>query len=512
MLIFICVQPNNDSEKETNMNINANIARSFVLSTLLLALAPATVAVTVTEANITTANSQPNEVVLGSDGAIWFTEEAASKIGKINPATGAVINEFALTANAGPTGITSLGNFLWFTEQTANRIGRINNATGDVEEFPTNIAGALPNAIAAAADGSLYFTDLGTSKLGQVDAATGNVTAVANVTLSGPAAIVKGPDDNMWISESSSHRISRFNPVSGVLTQFQLVSGSSPTGITVGPDNFIWFTMPGRNRVGKIDPSNSNTITEYSAGISTNSRPNRITTGADGSLWYTTQAGGRIARVTTSGGVVEFTSGITGGNELRGIASDSVTNALFFASAANRIGKVTNLDQIPATIRFESDPFKVSEDCGEATIKVIRDGDSSTAVSVDFATSDSTAKVGDDDYESASGKLNFGVGVTSQTFTVKIKSGGGVESVEDVRLSLLNATGGVEISTPSATLQIFDSTRLDDEGFGDSCDDVKLGGCALKTRRGFDPVLPALLLFSASVLIVQRVMRNQKVK
>lgn len=494
------------------MNINAHILRSFAFATLALAGAPVTMAVTVTEADITTATSQPNGVVSGGDGGIWFTEEAASKIGRVNPSTGAVTNEFAtLTANAGPTGITSLDGFVWFTEQSANRIARI-NSLGVVEEFPTNITDAAPNAIAPGPDGFLYFTDTGASGLGRVDASTGAVTAVLNVSLSGPAGIVKGPDDNMWISESGSHRISRFDPISGALTRFPLTSGSSPAGITVGPDNFIWFTMPGRNRVGKIDPNNSNAITEYSAGIASGSRPNQITVGSDDNLWYTTLGGGRIARVTTSGGIVEFTSGITGSNELRGIASDSATNALFFASAANRIGKVTNLTEIPTTLRFESDPFKVSEDCGEATIKVIRDGDTSTAVSVDFATSDSTAKVGDDDYEATSGQLNFGVGVTSQTFTVKIKSGGGVESVEDVRLSLLNATGGVEISTPSATLQIFDGARLDDEGFGDTCDDVKIGGCVLKTRRGFDPVLPALLLFSASVLIVQRLMRNQKVK
>lgn len=482
------------------MKINANRFKSFFLAVVLSATAPIAMAVSVNEADITTATSQPNGVVLGGDGNIWFTEEAASKIGRVNPSTGEVTNEFAtLTANAGPTGITSLDGFVWFTEQTANRIARI-NSLGVVEEFPTNITDAAPNAIAPGPGGFLYFTDSGASTLGRVDASTGAVTLVSNVTLSNPAGIVKGPDDNMWISESGSHRISRFDPVSGVLTRFPLASGSSPAGIAVGPDNFIWFTMPGRSRVGKIDPNNSNAITEYFAGISSGSRPNQITTGSDGNLWYTTLGGGRIARVTTSGGIVEFTSGITGANELRGIASDAATNALFFASAANRIGKVTNLTDIPTTIRFESDPFKVSEDCGEATIKVIRDGDTGTAVSVDFATSDLTAKVGDDDYEATSGQLNFGVGVASQTFTVKIKSGGGVESVEDVRLSLLNATGGAVISTPSATLQIFDGARLDNEGFGDTCDSVKLGGCALKTRKGFDPVLPLLVLLAGGWL------------
>lgn len=494
------------------MKINPSFACCFVLAALFLSAAPVVQGITITEADIGTANSQPSGVVSGPDAAIWFTQESASKVGRVNPATGAVTNEFpTLTANAAPTGITALGNFLWFTEQNANRIGRISTITNVIEEFSTGMSGALPNAIVAGADGALYFTERGTGKLGRVDTGTGNVTEILIVTLSGPAGIVKGSDDNLWIAESGSDRISRFNPSSGSLTRFPLPLGTTaqPAGITVGPDNFIWFTMPGRNRIGKIDPFNSNAITEYSVGIASNSRPNYITLGSDGNLWYTSQSGGRIGRVTSAGAIIEFTTGITAG-ELRGIGADAATQSLFFASAANKIGKVTNLSQIPTTIRFEADPFKVSEGCGEALIKVIRGGDTSTAVSVTFATSDLTAKVSDDDYESTSGTLNFGVGVTSQTFTIKVKSGGGIESVEDVRLSLLNATGGAEISTPSATLQIFDGARIDDEGFGDTCDDIKLGGCTLRKRAAFDPLFPMLLLLAGAALIARRMRRHPR--
>jgi virginiamycin B lyase len=495
------------------MKINVNAAAVLIASAISMGSVPIALGVTITETTILTNSSLPSGIARADNGEIWFTEEVGSKIGRVNPTTGEIINEYSIpTANAGPTGITSLGNFMWFTEQAVNRIARIDRTSGAVDEYPTNIAAGSPNAIAAGPSNLLYFTDTGSSKLGSVDAITGNVAEVLNVSLSGPAGIVKGPDDKMWITESSAHRISRFDPVSGALTRFSLTNGSSPAGITVGPDNFIWFTMPGRNRVGKIDPFNSNTITEFSSGISTASRPNQIITGPDNNLWYTTLGGGRIARVTTSGSIIEFTSGITGGNELRGIAADSGTNALFFASAANRIAKVTDLAQIPTTIRFESDPFKVSEDCGEAVINVIRDGDTSTAVSVDFATSDLSAKVGDNDYEAKSEKLNFGAGVTTQTIKIKILSGGGIESVEDVRLSLLNATGGAVISTPSATLQIFDGARLDDEGFGDSCNNVKLGGCTLKKPVGFDPILPALMIFAFVAIAAQRVIRSRKAK
>lgn len=467
-------------------------------------------AVSITETSVTTASSDPNGVARGSDGSIWFTQQAVSKIGRLNPATGAITGEFPTdTADAGPSGIVATSSgFLWFTEESADRIGRI-DSSGNVDEFGAGViaGGSRPNAIAVGPDGSLYFTQFVSGKLGRIDPATNSITEISGVTLSGPAGIVTGPDNRLWITESGSDNITRYDPNTGDLAQFPLPSGTSPepTGITVGPDDFIWFTEPGRDRVGKIDPFDTSTITEYASGITFGSRPNYITTGSDDNLWYTTQSGGRIARVTPDGNVIEFTSGVATNSVLRGIVSDVTTGALFYASSnANAIGKVANLTTIPATFRFSASNYKISEFCEEASITVFREGDTTSAVSVDFATSDDSAKVSDDDYESASGKLNFGVGVTSQTFFVEINDSGGIESVEDVRLSLLTPTGGAEISTPTANLQIFDSSRLDDEGRGDTCDEDSRGGCTLSNRSRLDPTLPILLLLAAIAMVGRR--------
>ncbi|MEO5861597.1 MAG: Calx-beta domain-containing protein [Burkholderiales bacterium] len=486
------------------------VVRLAIAAALSSFIGPAA-AVSITETAVTTAGSEPTGVARGSDGSIWFTQQAASKIGRLNPATGAITGEFPTdTPDAGPSGIVATASgFLWFTEENVDRIGRI-DSSGNIDEFGAGVitSGSRPNAIAVGPDGFLYFTEFSGGKLGRVDPATNSVTEIGGVTLSGPAGIVTGPDNRLWITESGSNNITRYDPITGNLTRFPLPAGTppQPTGITLGPDNFIWFTEPGRDRVGKIDPFNTNPITEYSSGITFGSRPNYIAVGSDDNLWYTTQSGGRIARVIPDdGSVLEFSSGITANSVLRGIAGDAVTGALFYASGnANAIGKVVNLTTIPPIIRFESTNFKVSEFCEEATIKVIREGDTGTAVSVDFATSDDSATVGDDDYESASGTLNFGVGVASQTFTVEINNSGGVEEVEDVRLSLLNAAGGAEISTPTANLQIFDSTRLDDEGRGDTCDKSSRGGCALGKGSRLDPTLPMMLMLAAGVTVVRR--------
>jgi hypothetical protein len=57
----------------------------------------------------------------------------------------------------------------------------------------------------------------------------------------------------------------------------------------------------------------------------------------------------------------------------------------------------------------------------DATFTVSLSNPSSEAITVDYTTVDGTALVGDNDYQTASGKLTFAPGVTSQQITVKVR-------------------------------------------------------------------------------------------
>jgi virginiamycin B lyase len=75
----------------------------------------------------------PSGITVGPDGALWFGEFQANKIGRIDVSGN--ITEFGPTAGgafqitAGPDGN------LWFTEPFMNLIGRITSA-GVITEFP----------------------------------------------------------------------------------------------------------------------------------------------------------------------------------------------------------------------------------------------------------------------------------------------------------------------------------------------------------------------------------------
>jgi virginiamycin B lyase len=84
-----------------------------------------------TVTNFVATGAGPSAIATGPDGALWFTETGANKIGRLTASTNpALTNEFSVpTPNSQPGGI-ALGpdNALWFTEFAANKIGRIATA------------------------------------------------------------------------------------------------------------------------------------------------------------------------------------------------------------------------------------------------------------------------------------------------------------------------------------------------------------------------------------------------
>jgi virginiamycin B lyase len=87
-----------------------------------------------TEFPIPTGNAAPQQIVLGADGAFWFTEYVANKIGRLENGT---ITEYPIpTPGSHPYGLASARTGdLWFAETAAGKVGRVELRTpGDVND------------------------------------------------------------------------------------------------------------------------------------------------------------------------------------------------------------------------------------------------------------------------------------------------------------------------------------------------------------------------------------------
>jgi len=125
----------------------------------------------------------------------------------------------------------------------------------------------------------------------------------------------------------------------GDITEFALSSGNSPVRITAGTDGNLWFTEHKADPIGRITPTG--TITEFTTGITPDSRPTMITAGPDGNLWFTESVADRIGRITPTGAVTEYTTGITPDSVPDGITTGPDGNLWFTEAVANRIGRIT---------------------------------------------------------------------------------------------------------------------------------------------------------------------------
>ena len=112
--------------------------------------------------------------------------------------------------------------------------------------------------------------------------------------------------------------------------------------------------------------------------------------------------------------------------------------------------------------------FTIAEGIPSLKISVFRGGNAAGVgpITVDYATADGTAKAGLD-YTAVSGTLNFPEGTFSQTITIPILSDQVYEGSEQFSIALSNATGEVDIVSPSSAVVTITDVRLITESNSD---------------------------------------------
>ncbi len=107
----------------------------------------------------------------------------------------------------------------------------------------------------------------------------------------------------------------------------------------------------------------------------------------------------------------------------------------------------------PPVIQLSAANYKVHEHIGRATVTAIRFGDASAQATVDYATSDGTARNGID-YFSTNGTLIFGANQSSQSFSFSIQKFSTFQSNKTVNVTLSDAVGATLGAQDTAVVTI----------------------------------------------------------
>ena len=95
-------------------------------------------------------NPAPTRLILGADGALWFTEHAGNRIGRLT-LSGAFSFYTVPTPRSGPTDLAAAGRYIWFTEQARAALGRLDTTSGAIAEFPCPRPGSWPSRLVVGA-------------------------------------------------------------------------------------------------------------------------------------------------------------------------------------------------------------------------------------------------------------------------------------------------------------------------------------------------------------------------
>jgi len=257
-------------------------------------------------------DAQPRGITFDPfDNKLWIAEFGT---GVIALARGRDFFEYPIkTPDSGPLGISlDLSNgMVWFTENRASQIGRLDpsQATGapgvGFEEFhvcegPTGID---------VHQGKVWFTCPDSNQIGMLDSSDSfNTTYYQLPTDSGPTGIAVDTKSNMvWFSEFDGNKIGRLDisdPTQPQISEYELPNDNSfPQDLAIDPETGkIWFTEYRGNRIGSLDPEEADSgpsdgFTEYDI-PTPNSGPTSILVDSDGSIWFSETAAQKIGKLT----------------------------------------------------------------------------------------------------------------------------------------------------------------------------------------------------------------------
>ena len=244
--------------------------------------------ISIEEWDVPTENSRPHDPAVAPDGALWFTEQRANKLGRLDPQTGQM-KEFPLrTPGSGPHGLVAdrEGN-IWFTAISKGYVGKLDPKTGSVKEYPTLDPRARdPHTPVFDQRGRLWFTLEQSNFIGRLDPRSGEMRLAEVPTQEAePYGIVVTAQGVPYFCEFGSNKLASVDPESMTIAEYPLPDGARPRRLAVARDGSIFYSDYARGQLGRFNPA-SRKVEEWPSPGGAGARPYGIAVTPDGTVWF----------------------------------------------------------------------------------------------------------------------------------------------------------------------------------------------------------------------------------
>jgi len=201
--------------------------------------------------------SAPQGVIVGPDGAPWFTDPGRNAIVRLDPKTKEVkvwpLPSDRKDAELNTAAFDGKGR-IWFTGQ-AGIYGRLEPASGEMKVWDAP-KGSGPYGITATPKGDIWFVSFAGSYLANVDLDTGAVSLFVPPTQdSGTRRVWSDSRGRLWVSEWNSGKLALFEAGTNSWKEWK-PPGPEPHAYAVWVDeeDGVWVSEWSANSVLRFDP------------------------------------------------------------------------------------------------------------------------------------------------------------------------------------------------------------------------------------------------------------------
>jgi virginiamycin B lyase len=300
---------------------------------------PGPVQVTIREWLAPTLGQRPHDPLAARDGSIWWTGQYASRLGRVDPRTGA-IKEFPLdTPNSGPHGLVEDrdGN-VWYTGINVHELGKVDPKTGAVTEYKVPEPGRNPHTPIFDQKGMLFFT-MQNGYVGRLNPANGEFRLQKSPSdPSYPYGIQVDSKNLVWYVDFRQPKLASVNASTLEIKEYTLPRADArPRRLAILNDDTVWYTDFPLGYIGKFDPKTGQ-FKEWLSPGGKDSRPYGIATVGD-VVWYSESGVKPNTLVRFDTKTERFQTWVipTGGHVVRNMMATRDGNLVLANSGINRV-------------------------------------------------------------------------------------------------------------------------------------------------------------------------------
>ncbi|MEK6593595.1 MAG: hypothetical protein AABZ67_10995 [Pseudomonadota bacterium] len=239
---------------------------------------------------------RPHGLLVDRQGMVWTTGNGNGTIGKLDPASGKMVEFKIPSGRGGPHTliINDDQSTIWFTMQSGDKVASLDTKSGAIKEYPTS---GGPYGLALDKAGNVWFCRMGDNKMGKLDPRTGQMSEVDMGRGSRPRRVATAPDGMLWVALYGNGKLAKLDPAAmKVIKEYPLPAGDAgPYAVTTDGAGMVWVNEINTDTVVRFDPK-----TEQMRVVklpSSNVGIRKMVVDAGGKLWYMGSHNGRLGVV-----------------------------------------------------------------------------------------------------------------------------------------------------------------------------------------------------------------------